>query len=192
MDRQSKGRILREKADSITIDCHKWLNTPYDSAVIFTRNEHRALQTQTFQNTNAPYLGAVTDAINYLNLLPENSRRFRALPAWFSLTAYGRSGYSEIVSRCIALANSFAEMLIKTELYFLVATVRLNVVCFALKNKGTDESARNAIIASLRTENKFFVTPTFYNGFHCLRAAFVNWHTQQKDITEAIGILGKS
>ena len=183
---------MREKADSITIDCHKWLNTPYDSAVIFTRNEHRALQTQTFQNTNAPYLGAVTDAINYLNLLPENSRRFCALPARFSLTAYGRSGYSEIVSRCIALANSFAEMLIKTELYFLVATVRLNVVCFALKNKGTDESARNAILASLRTENKFFVTPTFYNGFHCLRAAFVNWHTQQKDITEAIGILGKS
>ncbi len=180
-----------ETADSITIDCHKWLNTPYDSAVIFTRTEHRALQTQTFKNTNAPYLGATTDAINYLNLLPENSRRLRALPAWFSITAYGRSGYAEIVSRGILLANLFAEMLIKTDLYFLVAPVRLNVVCFAIKNKESNESARNALITSLRKENKFFVTPTFHNGYHCLRAAFVNWQTQQRDIDLAIAVLSK-
>ncbi len=181
-----------ELADSITIDCHKWLNTPYDSAVIFIRKAHRTLQTQTFQNTNAPYLGAATENINYLNLLPENSRRFRALPAWFSITAYGRSGYSEIVTRCIELAQLFAEMLNNSGLYNIVAPVRLNVVCFAIKNKEADEAARNTLTASLRKQNRFFVTPTFYNGFHCLRAAFVNWKTQQKDIEIAIEILRKA
>jgi len=73
-----------EKADSITVDCHKWFNVPYDSAVFFIQEKHQKRHIETFQNSNAPYLGNPMENFSYMNFLPENSRRFRALPVWFS------------------------------------------------------------------------------------------------------------
>ena len=86
-----------QNADSITIDCHKWLNVPYESALFFIREQYKILQVETFQNSNAPYLGNPYENFSYLSLLPENSRRLKALPAWFSLMAYGKAGYQEII-----------------------------------------------------------------------------------------------
>ncbi len=175
-----------QHADSITIDCHKWMNVPYDSAVYFIQKKHAKIQVQTFQNSNAPYLGNPEENFNYLNFGPENSRRLRALPAWFSLMAYGKKGFEWIVENNVFLANEFAQQLEAKTIFTLAAPVRLNVVCFTTKEGAQRKEILENTLVRLNKNAKVFITPTVYNGMPCLRAAFVNWRTQQKDIAIAI------
>jgi len=167
-----------EYADSITIDCHKWMNVPYDSAVFFIRKAHSTLQVETFQNSNAPYLGDPEANFSYLNFLPENSRRFRALPAWFSLAAYGKEGFRAIVEDSISCAALFGQLISESKHFELTAQVRLNVVCFRLKMH--DKTA--VFLEHLNKTGLVFMTPTMLNNQLCIRAAFVNYLTTTEDV----------
>lgn len=170
-----------QNGDSITIDCHKWLNVPYESAVFFVKEKHKHLQIETFQNSNAPYLGNPSEKFSYLNFLPENSRRLKALPVWFSLVAYGKEGFQDIVENCIRLSNHFGKFISESSEFELLAPVRLNTVCFKLKN--IDKQKRiNTFLSTLNETGKVFLTPTVYKGTIGIRAAFVNWRTSENDI----------
>ncbi|PCH75337.1 MAG: aspartate aminotransferase family protein [Flavobacteriaceae bacterium] len=166
-------------ADSITIDCHKWLNVPYESAFFLIKKEHSILQVESFQNSNAPYLGDPLENFNYLNFLPENSRRLKALPVWFTLKAYGKEGYQEIVERSITTANKLGDYIEKSSAFELLAPVRLNTVCFTLKGR---EEMSEMFLELLNETGKVFMTPTVYRNKKGIRGAFVNWRTQDVDV----------
>lgn len=177
-----------QQADSITVDAHKWLNVPYDSAIQFTR--HLALQMQVFQN-HSSYLEAPTlRPDNYLHLTPENSRRFRALPLWMALKAYGRSGMRDMVERNVKLARQLGAELAASEGFRLLAPVNLNVVCFALEGANGDAlAARDGFLERLDQQGVVRCTPTLFDGQAGIRAALVNWMTQEQDITLALNSL---
>ncbi|OJG88609.1 amino acid decarboxylase [Enterococcus silesiacus] len=167
------------KADSITIDAHKWLNVPYDSAMQFTR--HKSLQVEVFQN-NAAYLGSSIDHPDFFDLTPENSRRFRALPAWFTLKAYGKEGYQTLIEENVTCAKNLEKKIINSEYFELLAPVNLNVVCFTLKQESVTAEMIKQFLATLNQQGDVFMTPTIYNGVSAIRAAFSNWRTESKDV----------
>ncbi|RIV24899.1 aspartate aminotransferase family protein [Fibrisoma montanum] len=175
-----------DQADSLTIDNHKWLNVPYDSAVYLIKTHHAALQVQTFQNASAPYLGDPLADFSYLNYGPENSRRLRALPVWLTLLAYGREGYRQLVEQNVAQARAFGTLIDQSDFLQLEAPVRLNVVCFSLKPYRTDKEKLTQFQKKLEALGQVFMTPTVYNGVCCLRAAFVNWRTTPDDLNLAM------
>ncbi|GAA0210785.1 pyridoxal-dependent decarboxylase [Saccharothrix mutabilis subsp. mutabilis] len=172
------------EADSVCVDLHKWLNVPYDSAVQFTRR--RDLQVRVFQNA-AAYLGLPTDDPDFVHLTPQNSRRLRALAAWFALAAYGREGHREVVERCVAQARRLGALLDGTAGVRLLAPVRLNVVCFAVDGAEVGE-----VMERVNGSGEAFLTPTVYAGQPAMRAAFSNWRTTDEDTDRVYAAIVKA
>ncbi len=179
-----------ELADSITVDCHKWLNVPYDSGVFLTR--HLDLLEASF-DVPAPYLVNTGTVPSFMSLGVENSRRFRALPVWMTLFAYGKSGVTEWVKSNIACAKSLADWIDQSDDYELVYPCQMNVVLFRPNCQGLDAEHSDLLTAkkldAINRDGRIFLSPGEWQGKKVIRAALSNWQTDQSDIDVAIEVL---
>lgn len=173
-------------ADSITIDAHKWLNVPYDAAMHFTK--HKQLQLKVFQNS-AAYLGDPDNSPDFFHYTPENSKRWRSLPSWFTLMAYGKEGHQEIVERNCDSAFQLGEALKSSGYFKLLAPVRMNVVCFTFKREPVTFEDIQQFLGRVRDNGNVFFTPTLYKGKPAIRAAISNWQTEPADMVLAFDVL---
>jgi glutamate/tyrosine decarboxylase-like PLP-dependent enzyme len=173
-----------ERAHSVAVDGHKWLNVPYDCGAAFVHDAK--LHHGAFTST-AAYLGREElDRPVFGNLAPEMSRRARSLAVWATLRAYGRSGYRAMVERHVELARRLAEQVDAEPELERLAEVPLNVVCFRYRPAGVpedelDELNRRLGQAVLDDGRVYFGT-TVYDGKVAFRPAIVNWRTRPEDV----------
>ena len=180
-----------ERANSVTVDGHKWLNVPYDCGFAFVRDPVRLARAL---NVGAPYLPSPDDPRpNPGFLTPENSRRARSLAVWATLRAYGRSGYREMVERHLGLARRLAERVDRTPELERLAPVPLNIVCFRARPPGVSEEGLDELNSSLGDallrDGRVFAGTTSYDGKVALRPAIVNWQTTERDVDLLVDVL---
>jgi glutamate/tyrosine decarboxylase-like PLP-dependent enzyme len=180
-----------DRAHSVAVDGHKWLNVPYDCAAAFVHDA--ALHEGAFTST-AAYLGT-PDASRptFSSLGPELSRRARALPVWATLRAYGRDGYRAMVERHLDLAQRLAAAVDAAPDLERLADVPLNVVCFRYRppcvpEDELDELNRRLGQAVLDDGRVFFGT-TVQDGKVAFRPAIVNWRTGPEDVDLIVPIV---
>jgi glutamate/tyrosine decarboxylase-like PLP-dependent enzyme len=196
-----------ELADSITLDCHKWLNVPYDAGVCLVR-ERQYLERACF--VDSPYFRSSGTDVDFISLGIENSRRFRAFPVWLSLLAYGRSGITAWVEKDVRLARTLASWCDESTQFELVFYGGLNVVLFRRTPAllaadgsrhlpgsavGAGQSSRGSISADeadtqtlslLEVLNDrgvaYMTAPMWRDGRRAIRAAFSNYSTTTSDL----------
>ena len=168
-----------ELADSVTGDGHKLLNVPYDCGFFFSRDPKTAIDV--FQNTGAAYLNSGStgdDVISPLHIGIENSRRFRALPVYATLIAYGVEGYRDMLKRQIDLARSIAKVIIDHPAYELLPTnqhAKLEEIFVIVLFRAFDMQLNSNLVRLINETGEIYVSGTQWDGQPAARFAVSNW-----------------
>ncbi len=120
-----------EKADSITIDPHKWMFSPYDCGAVIYKNPELAKEAHSQQGS---YLDIFKDegahGFNPSDYQIQLTRRVRGLPLWFSLAMHGTDRYKEAVERGLELAQIAGRLIIEKPHVELVRDPSLSCVLY--------------------------------------------------------------
>lgn len=193
-----EGVVGMELADSITGDAHKLLNVPYDCGIFLSK--HLALGTRVFQNTNAAYLSAEPGAIpSPLNIGLENSRRFRALPVYATLSAYGQAGYKNMLERQISLSRKIATYFSTSSAYDLLNASQsegegeMQNIFIVVLFRAKDSAANAELVKRINNTRKIYVSGTQWQGRPAARFAIASWQVDvERDFEVVKGVLDEA
>ena len=188
-----------ERADSVSLDPHKWLYVPVDAGCLLFRDATAARMP--FSTEDADYIKthgySDEEAFAFWDYGVELSRRFRALKVWLTLQYYGTRRIAAAVSEDVALAAYLGELVSNAGDFELLAPVELSICCFRyVPNAGVGEAELNKlnerIMELVQKGGRAYVSNATVNGRFALRACITNFRTTKADIEETIEAVRES
>ncbi len=179
-----------ERADSLAVDFHKWMDMPYGIGCTIVKDRLAHFKTFVYGH-EAEYLKSAFDLsedqlTNPHNLALPLSRNFSSLKAYMLLRAYGKKKYSNLVQQNLDQIKYLAELIEKDRELELTAPVSSNVVCFRFRPSNLDEATTeklNKMILDEINEKAFLmISDTTIKGKYMLRACNVNHRTKKYDM----------
>lgn len=192
-----------EGADSLVVNPHKWLFTPFDCSVLYLRNPD-ALRRAFSLVPEYLYTREQDEVVNYMDYGVQLGRRFRALKLWMVIRAFGVEGLVERLRAHRGLAERFAEWVRESRDWELAAPVPFALVCFRYAPPGTSDAERDrlneSIMHAVNESGDAYLSHTKLGGRFTLRAAIGNIRTEERHVrtlwtrleTEAARIAGSS
>ena len=174
-----------ELADSVSVDCHKWLNVPYDCGLVFVRDAaaHRAAMSL----HASYYITADRAERDNCDWVPEASRRARGFTVYAALRFLGRKGIAELVDRCCRLARRMAERLASDPSVTILNEVVLNqvLVRFSDESGQSSDEFTAEVIRRVQEDGTCWLGGTTWHGMHAMRISISNWSTTEEDIDKS-------
>lgn len=174
-----------ERADSLTVDPHKWLAMPFAAGVILTS---RPEVLERAFSVAAPYMPKAEGA-----QLPDNSRistqwtrRMNSLKLWLTLRVHGRQAYEELIDTQIKLSQSFAQWVRGSEDFELAVPPMLPIVTFRLKSDALNPqqlaSEHDDIVEQVTRDGSRWISETKVRGQSVLRMMVISYLTEQRHL----------
>jgi aromatic-L-amino-acid decarboxylase len=163
-------------ADSLVVNPHKWLFTPFDLSVLYCRRMD--VVRRAFSLT-PEYLETKEGQAGVKNLMDTGiqlGRRFRALKLWMVLRHFGAEGLRDRLTEHMRLAREFASWVDASDRFVRVAPVPFSVVCFRLRD-GSSDDRHARILDQVNASGEVFLSHTKLDGRYVLRLAIGNLHT---------------
>jgi aromatic-L-amino-acid decarboxylase len=199
-----------ERADSLSIDAHKWLYAPVDCGCLLFRDEGAARNA--LSPGEADYIKVheikEREAFAFWDYGIELSRRFRALKLWMMLRYYGKRRLSLAVAHDNSLARYLAERVSNAEDFQLLAPAVLSICCFRYvpeelrrKLEGAESEEERApleqeldevnsrIMHAVQRGGHAYVSNATLRGRFSLRACITNFRTTRADIDQTLKVI---
>ena len=168
------------RADSVTVDAHKWLFVPKACGVLMVREAEWLERAFTHEATYVPHAPGEQDAVDRTL---EYSRPFRALKLWLALRVHGLAAYRSAIERNLSEARLFADLVKERDELELLGEPELSVVPFRhIATSGPVDEHNRKLAAALRADGRVYVSGAEIDGTACLRPCFVNFRTSPEDV----------
>ena len=181
-----------EHADSIVVNPHKWLFTPFDLSVLYSSD--LGMLKQAFSLV-AEYLktsdtGQVKNGMDYGIQL---GRRFRALKLWFVIRYFGRGGLIARIREHCRLAQLFAAWVESSADFELMAPVPFALVCFRACPAGVDDidGLNERIMNAINASGKAYLSHTKLDGKYTLRLSVGSIRVEQRHLRNVWNLLNE-
>jgi glutamate/tyrosine decarboxylase-like PLP-dependent enzyme len=178
----ARAHLVRgvEDADSWATDAHKWLNVPYDSGLVFTRDADALRKAMSI---GGAYLAQDEDRVPY-QYTPDFSRRARGIEVWAALRQLGRLGLADLIERTCRYACQFADGL-RAAGHCILNDIVLNQV---LVSFGSSERTRE-VIARVQRDGTCWCGGTVWQGHTAMRISVSSWATTEADVERSLAAI---
>lgn len=170
-----------ENADSWAIDCHKWLNVPYDSGIVAVREPEHLRRALSWGSAAYLAQGSGREPWQYT---PDASRRARGIELWAAIRSLGRSGLRELIERNCRQARLFADRL-RGSGFKVLNEVVLNQV---LVEFGTPEETQR-VISEIQADGTCWCGGTVWQGHTAMRISVSSWATTDEDVERSVAAM---
>jgi aromatic-L-amino-acid decarboxylase len=188
-----------ERADSIVVNPHKWLFTPFDLSVLYCRNLDSLKEAFSLV---AEYLKTSEQVKNGMDYGIQLGRRFRALKLWFVIRYFGVEGLQARLREHCRLAKLFASWVEESPNWEMIAPVPFALVCFRARVRspngseglsGEDENKINErneqIMNSINASGDAYLSHTKLNGKFTLRLSVGSIRVEERHIEKVWRLL---
>ncbi len=184
-----------ERADSIVVNPHKWLFTPVDCSILWTKRPE--MLRETFSLIPEYLRTDSGDVINYMDYGLQLGRRFRALKLWLVLEHYGVDKLRAVIRNHIGMAKRLADELESRADIELLATQSLGVVVFRTVvrdedgsvNETASERRNEALLTKMNESGRLFVSHTKLRDRYGIRVAIGNGATTWDQVSRVLEFL---
>ena len=195
LSERDAGRVTGlERADSLTIDPHKWFFQPYDIGALLVKRQEDLRHTFHREPEYYRVWGPEDQPLHWYQFSLEGTRRFRALKLWMSWKHLGSEGFARLIEQNDDLADHLAERLDREG--WDVIDPELSVVCFRhvpAALEGADPSMLDAyqkgLQRALEISGAGWVSTTTLRGRTYLRAGIVNYLSTDADADRVVDTL---
>ena len=177
-----------ERADSVTLDLHKWMHVPFEAACALVRDRkaHRETFALTPEYLEKTERGLASGSLWFSEYGLQLSRGFRALKVWLSIKEHGLDKFGRLIDQNIAQAAELAALVRAEPLLEIMAPVHTNIVCFRFNPGGMEPAELDALNEELliRLHESGIAAPSYttLEGRYCVRAAITNHRTISSDL----------
>jgi aromatic-L-amino-acid/L-tryptophan decarboxylase len=176
-----------ERADSATLDAHKWLGLQKSCSVVLLREAgplHAAF------GHEERYMLHEGDVANPVDRTLEYSRPLRSLRLWMAFRVHGAAQFRTWIEGTLSNARRLTDLVAATPDFELLHDPMLSTVCFRHAPPGvSDVDAHNVALArAMMRDGRIFLAPAAVDGRACLRACFVNFRTTPDQVPLVLAV----
>lgn len=181
-----------DRAQSLVVNPHKWLFTPFDCSVLYVREPEILARAFTLV---PEYLRTREDdeVVNYNDYGVQLGRKFRALKLWMIIRSFGVDGLAALVREHCRLASDLAATIAATPGWMVVAPVHFGLVVFRYQPEGSTDAAADRLTEEtmhrVNDTGEVFLSHTKVRGRYAIRLSIGNERTTPAHVQRAWTLL---